>query len=92
MKFAPRISPRLVAAIDRLAKRDLSAAEICRQVGAEAERLGLTRPSYQCVRLLVRETRRPAGPSSGEVLAGIVYPFKPPTVVWPTTHRRIRSH
>jgi hypothetical protein len=93
MKFAPRISPRLVTVIDRLAKRDLSPAEICRQVGDEAERLGLTRPSYQCVRLLVRENRsRPAGPSTGEALAGIVYPFKPPTVIWPTSHRRISRH
>jgi hypothetical protein len=91
MKFAPRISPRLVAVIYRLARGDLSPAEICRQVGDEAERLGLTRPSYQCVRLLVMETRRrPVGPSTGEVLAGIAYPFKPPTVVWPASHRRAK--
>jgi hypothetical protein len=90
MKFAPRISPRLVAVIDRLAKRDLTAAEICRQVGDEAERLGLTRPSYQCVRLRITETRRlAAGRSTGEALAGIAYPFKPPTVIWPTSHRRV---
>lgn len=32
--------------------------ETCRQVGAAAERLGLTRPSYQHVRRLVRIERR----------------------------------
>jgi hypothetical protein len=89
VKFAPRISPRLVSFLDRLAARDLSAAEICRQVGDEAERLGLTRPSYQCVRLLVKEARRlPAGRSAGEALAGIAYPFKPPTILLPTLRRR----
>jgi hypothetical protein len=89
MKFAPRISPRLIVALDRLAARDLSAAEICRQVGDEAERLGLTRPSYQCVRLLVREARhQPVGPSVGEALAGVAYPFKPPTILMPTLPRR----
>jgi hypothetical protein len=90
VKFAPRISPRLVDVIDRLARRGLTAAEICRQVGDEAERLGLTRPSYECVRLRVTETRRlPAERSTGEALAGIAYPFKPPTVIWPTSNRRV---
>ncbi len=33
-------------------------AETCRRVGAEAERLGLFRPSYQRIRVLVHEARR----------------------------------
>jgi len=90
MKFAPRISPRLVALIERLAGRDLSPAEICRLVGDEAGRLGLTRPSYQRVRVLVREARRrPRAVSTGEVLLDIALRAKPATAIMgPTPPRR----
>jgi hypothetical protein len=53
--FAPRISPRLLEAIVRLDDRSVPIAETCRRVGREAERLGLPRPSYQRVRVLVHE-------------------------------------
>ena len=82
MKFAPRISPRLLALIERLADRDLSPAEICRLVGDEAGRLGLTRPSYQRVRVIVREARRRPRPvSTGEVLLDIALRAKPATAI-----------
>jgi hypothetical protein len=82
MKFAPRISPRLLALIERLADRDLSPAEICRLVGDEAVRLGLTRPSYQRVRVLVRVARsRPRPVSTGEVLLDIALRAKPATAI-----------
>lgn len=60
MLFAPRISPRLLAAIVRLARSSLTPAEITRRLGTEAERRGLPRPSYEQVRVLVREARRGA--------------------------------
>ena len=36
-------------------------AEVNRRLGAEAERLGLARPSYQRVRVLVHQLRRISG-------------------------------
>ena len=82
MKFAPRISPRLRAEIERLAEGSLSAAEITRAVGAKAESLGLRRPSYQCVRKLVREHRsRPRYPSTTDVLLDIAFRARPPDVL-----------
>jgi hypothetical protein len=55
--IAPRISYRLIEAIVRLDDRSRPIAETYRRVGAEAERLGLTRPSYQRIRELVHEAR-----------------------------------
>jgi hypothetical protein len=55
--LAPRISHRLIEAIVRLDDRSRPIAETYRRVGAEAERLGLTRPSYQRIRELVHEVR-----------------------------------
>ena len=54
---APRIPRRLVDAIDRIDDGKLPLAEIARRVGAEADRLGLTRPSYERVRQLIHEAR-----------------------------------
>jgi hypothetical protein len=77
-KFAPRISPRLQAEIERLAEAPLSSAEICRRVGVKAERLGLPRPSYQRVRALVREARRrPRRPTTTDVLLDVVFRVRP---------------
>jgi hypothetical protein len=78
VKFAPRISLRLRALIERLADASLSAAEITRAVGTEAERLGLRRPSYEQVRKLVREHRaRPRRPSAAEVLLDEAFHVRP---------------
>jgi hypothetical protein len=72
MKFAPRISPRLRNELEQLADRSLSAAEITRLVGEQAERLGLRRPSYEQVRKLVREHRaRPRYPSTAEAVLDV---------------------
>jgi hypothetical protein len=57
-RFAPRISDRLLHAIPRLDDGKMPFAEVCRRVGEEADRLGLPRPSYQRVRVLVHEARR----------------------------------
>jgi hypothetical protein len=57
MRFATRLPARLFDLIERLAEHPLSIAEINRLVGAEAERVGVTRPSYERVRELVHEAR-----------------------------------
>jgi hypothetical protein len=92
---APRIPQRLLDVIDRHAKDDtVPLAEIGRRVGAEAEVLGITRPSYERVRELVHEARsirsRPRtgqkgrrmlveGLISGTLTRGIVEEFLSPT-------------
>jgi hypothetical protein len=67
--MAPRISRRLIEAIVRFDDRGRPIAETYRRVGAEADRLGLTRPSYQRIRELVHEARSiRSGPSVGDFL------------------------
>ena len=79
MYFAPRISPRLRNEIERLAAKSYTCAEICREVGEAAERLGLRRPSYEQVRTLVREVRRqPRTATTGEVLLDIAFRVRHP--------------
>ncbi len=75
--MAPRISHRLLDAIVRLDDRDVPIAETYRRVAAEAERIGLTRPSYQRVRELVHESRnlRPRL-SVADVLRLVTSPLK----------------
>jgi hypothetical protein len=55
--FAPRYSPRLLAAVRELDDRTVPLAETCRRVGAVAERLGLPRPSYVHLRRIILEER-----------------------------------
>jgi hypothetical protein len=77
--FAPRISLRLRDEIERLAARPYGAADICRAVGQTAEELGFRRPSYEQVRLLVRESRRrPRRVSTGEVLLDVALRVRHP--------------
>jgi hypothetical protein len=79
MKFAPRLHPRVLEEIERLAPLELTSAEICRRVGKKAEQLGTPRPSYQRVRSLVREIRRrPHRPSTTDVLLDIALRGRPP--------------
>jgi hypothetical protein len=61
LSFAPRLSPKLLEAIVRYDDRKVPIAETYRRVGREAERLGLPRPSYQRVRVLVHAARRARG-------------------------------
>lgn len=80
-KFAPRISPRLLEALIRFDDRSVPIAEVNRRVGAEAVRLGLPRPSYQRIRVLVHESRRLRqlrGPSTASVLVDIALRARPP--------------
>ena len=63
-----------MAEIERLARRDLSFAEVTRRVGTRAEQLGLSRPSYQTVRVLVTAARElRSGPSTLEVAVDVAF-------------------
>jgi hypothetical protein len=79
---APRISRPLLAALARLNDPALPIAEVNRRLGAEAARLGLTRPSYERVRVLLQEARqarrRRRGPTTAQVLVDIAFRLRPP--------------
>ncbi|MDP9490823.1 MAG: hypothetical protein M3P42_01260 [Actinomycetota bacterium] len=78
-RFAARMSPRLLETLVRTDDRSIPIAETCRRVGNEAERIGLTRPSYERVRLLVHESRRlRRGPSTASVLADVAFRVRAP--------------
>jgi hypothetical protein len=78
LRFAPRISPRLLEALGRLDDRRVPIAETCRRLGAEAERLTLPRPSYERVRVLVHALRRlRRGPSTASVLLDVAVRARP---------------
>ena len=80
--MAPRIRKELLEAVVRHDKRTHPIAETCRRVGRDAERLGLTRPSYQRVRELVHESRRlRRGPSTTSVLVDVTFRVRPPEAV-----------
>jgi hypothetical protein len=51
------VSPELCRWIERNDDELLPIAEIARQLGDEADRRGLTRPSYERVRQLIHESR-----------------------------------
>ena len=69
---APRIPQRLLDALVRLDDRSLPIAEIHRRLGDQAERWGITRPSYERVRVLVHESRRlRRGPGTLSILADV---------------------
>jgi hypothetical protein len=82
LRFAPRISPRLLEALGRLDDRRVPIAETCRRLGSEAERLKLPRPSYERIRVLIhalraarRQLRR--GPSTASVLLDVALRARP---------------
>jgi hypothetical protein len=67
---APRLTYRLLRAIERLDDGRLPFMELTRRVGEEAEQLGLPRPSYERIRTLAHELRairRRRGPSMAQV-------------------------
>jgi hypothetical protein len=66
---APRIDARLIAALKRLDQPDLAIADLHRRVGALAQEIGLTRPSYQQVRVILHELRsNRRNPGAGDLL------------------------
>jgi hypothetical protein len=56
-KQAPRIDPRLVAAVGQFDDGSEPIAATNRRVGRVAEQLGIVRPSYEQVRVLVHSER-----------------------------------
>jgi hypothetical protein len=78
--FAPRISPRLLEALVKLDDRTVPIAEVNRRLGRHAERLGLARPSYQRVRVLMHQSRRVRGrnPTTAAVLFEVAVRARPP--------------
>jgi hypothetical protein len=81
-KCAPRLSPRLLAALERFDDGKLPIAELRRLVGAEAERLGLARPSYERVRVLTHDLRaRRAEPTTADVLWDVAWRVRPPEAI-----------
>jgi len=79
---APRIDPRILAALARIDQPGRPIADTHRRVGSIAERLGLPRPSYEQVRVLVHALRaRRRGPSVGELLLDIALQKRPPEAV-----------
>jgi hypothetical protein len=81
--FAPRISPQLLEALVRLDDRSVPIAEVNRRLGREAESLGLMRPSYQRIRVLLHASRRfrRNSPSTASVLFEIAVRARPPTAL-----------
>ena len=54
---APRLDPRLLRAVVRLDDPSVPIAKIYRRSRKHAARLGIPRPSYECVRLLIHDAR-----------------------------------
>ena len=78
-RFAPRISRHLVDALVRFDRRTVPIAETARRVGAEADRLGYPRPSYERVRELVHQARRiRPGPTTAAVLYDVAMRTRAP--------------
>jgi len=77
--IAPRIDSRLVAALVRIDDTDVPIAETNRRLGRMAAHLGLPKPSYQQVRLLVHDIRRrKRGPGVGELLLDLALRTRSP--------------
>ena len=76
---APRIDSRLVAAVPLLDDAREPMAETNRRIGFLARDLGLPKPSYEQVRLLVKQHRRGrVRPTAGRVLLDIAFRARPP--------------
>ena len=77
--IAPRIDPRLVAALVRIDDAKVPIAETNRRLGRLAFELGLPKPSYQQVRVLVHDIRRrKRGPGIGELLLDLALRTRSP--------------
>lgn len=51
------MADRLLRTLERIDDGEIGFGELTRRVGAEADRLGLPRPSYESVRVLARDLR-----------------------------------
>src|SRR5205085_7816737 len=71
VRSAASVTPDLLAALEQIDDGRLAVAEIARRLGAEAERAGSPRPSYERVRQLVHELRLERGPSRAALLIDV---------------------
>ena len=79
VQCAPRIDARLVGAIARIDDGKRPIAETYREVAAVAEKLGVSRPSYEQVRTILHELRgRKRDPAIGQILLDISFRRRPP--------------
>lgn len=77
--LAPRIDSRLVAALARIDDRRLPIAETNRRLGPVAAELGLVKPSYEQVRVIVHALRRAkCDPSVGSLLLDLALRTRSP--------------
>jgi hypothetical protein len=78
---AARIDGRLRERFAALDDASIPIAEVNRRLGAAAEAMGMMRPSYARVRVLVHEQREEQmrrGPSTGRILVEISTRARPP--------------
>jgi hypothetical protein len=79
MASAPRLDPRLLAAIARLDDGKRPIAETARRLGVVAGELRLAQPSYEQVRVYVHASRRrKPNPGAGEILLDVAFRARPP--------------
>ena len=78
---APRIDPRLLRVARRLARKRGPVAEIHRSVGRYAQTIGLARPSYEQIRLVVNahRARLAARRATAELLVAVDLNERPAT-------------
>jgi hypothetical protein len=84
LSFAPRIPTRLLDEIERQSRRAVPIAEMNRCVGRAATQMGLYRPSYEQVRVLVhraRRLRRQGPPPITTVARQVAFRVKPPEAI-----------
>jgi len=92
---AGRITPRLLREVARIDDGKMPIAEVNRRLGRAAEELGLLRPSYERVRVLVHELRlstRKTDPSITDVLVDIAYLGRSPLALLDHALRLEDSH
>jgi len=84
LSFAPRIPRRLLDEIERQSLRSVPIAEMNRCVGRAATAMGLYRPSYEQVRVLVHTARRlrARGPKAVSTVAReVAFRVRPPEAI-----------
>jgi hypothetical protein len=84
LSFAPRIPRPLLDEIERQSRRAVPIAEMNRCVGRAAARMGLYRPSYEQVRVLVhvaRRLRRTRGARVSTVALDVAFRVRPPAAL-----------
>jgi hypothetical protein len=82
---APTIDSRLRRLARRLSRRSLSAAAIHREIGRYAGLVGVTRPSYEQVRILVNHARleRAARRATAQLLLEVDLGVRPVSDLYP---------